>query len=832
LGDFGLAMGLDVHQETEELKTSLIQDDKSYQSFSYSLTDDVGTPFYRAPELELSSKRITTKSDLYAIGIILYEFWRPFSTIMERHECLSKLRFEHKVSEEDCISFKIPSGVVKLIEMLIHPDPELRPTIDQIFASGLIPLKDEENYIEKAIRAIQSKSAPSYDILHERIVDSLFSPLNDPDIAVEMTYNYQIGWSKSIEETDLPKRLNQQMFLIERIEGVFKQHAGIRIDTPYVSPKNLIVKEPLSAVFMDPTGTLVQLPYGSASSFARYASHNSSHFIKNNIRRRYSISKVFRQNRIGHQPQEYYEASFDILWPEKSPAVNFSRGFVGEHDSADQALIACYQAEIIKIIDSIFSYFSSNSARFTIILNHTVILDSILNAAFEESGLSDRGEFFEIMYSYLQKLSRQAWSSVRRTLLKEIQFGEKSLKIIDSLIDLKADKKDALDKLEKLLRKLSIYQKPNVFRAFNDLSLVLKALQSLEIECSVVFWTALVSGVESYKGGIFFHSVLELQSKAKINVKERINIAVGGRYDSMIAKFSQKAYQTPPHAVMPLDRNIALCGVGVTIAIDKLLSMDMIESIVKHNIYVLDAFSRNRYYGKLMCAVLLMDKKGRLIFERMQVSNLLWKNGFIVYYEVKDKHDSAEFERYCLDRNISWVVNFSSKKAQDSADVVFVQNLPKKTFQEIQLKSLISFLLNPGTISEDESAPPPHTSSNMPSVRVITPDSFTPLKPQMKARHIKNAQTFFAPFVSSLDSGTYAIFAVNLDIFTIRYASTAYQKGPRIYDEYLHSCSQSDRLYLEKLFSVISSSIEKNRIELRYILIWSSIDKKPDIISL
>ena len=52
----------------------------------------MGTPFYRAPEQEVAGQDYDHKADMYALGIILFEMWRPFNTLAERAYTLKALR--------------------------------------------------------------------------------------------------------------------------------------------------------------------------------------------------------------------------------------------------------------------------------------------------------------------------------------------------------------------------------------------------------------------------------------------------------------------------------------------------------------------------------------------------------------------------------------------------------------------------------------------------------------------------------------------------------------------------------------------------------------------
>jgi translation initiation factor 2-alpha kinase 1 len=56
-----------------------------------SQTLGVGTCTYAAPE-QLHNTGYCSKVDIYSLGIVLFEFFQPFNTDMEKHKCIKDLR--------------------------------------------------------------------------------------------------------------------------------------------------------------------------------------------------------------------------------------------------------------------------------------------------------------------------------------------------------------------------------------------------------------------------------------------------------------------------------------------------------------------------------------------------------------------------------------------------------------------------------------------------------------------------------------------------------------------------------------------------------------------
>ncbi|KAI8901354.1 kinase-like domain-containing protein [Globomyces pollinis-pini] len=121
LGDFGLAKTIYDHTIPSGM---LSQDGDS---------DDFGTFIYIAPEHITSSRRISPKSDIYSLGIVLFELFTQFNTAMERSIVLDSVK--HGILPDSFVS-NYPS-ISELVLNLTQNDAGLRLDANEILKLDL-----------------------------------------------------------------------------------------------------------------------------------------------------------------------------------------------------------------------------------------------------------------------------------------------------------------------------------------------------------------------------------------------------------------------------------------------------------------------------------------------------------------------------------------------------------------------------------------------------------------------------------------------------------------------------------------------------------------------
>ncbi|XP_063170992.1 eukaryotic translation initiation factor 2-alpha kinase 1 [Candoia aspera] len=125
IGDFGLACREIIEEDTARLLSA-------EKNNVFTHTSGVGTCLYASPE-QLQGSRYDFKSDMYSLGVILFELFQPFGTEMERTEVLMGLRHG---SLPFSFSGKWPIQA-KYVKLLTSNISSCRPTAIQLLESEL-----------------------------------------------------------------------------------------------------------------------------------------------------------------------------------------------------------------------------------------------------------------------------------------------------------------------------------------------------------------------------------------------------------------------------------------------------------------------------------------------------------------------------------------------------------------------------------------------------------------------------------------------------------------------------------------------------------------------
>ena len=141
LGDFGLVKEYStVKPEHNSIFSRSIfrrNDNSKIINFGGQLiTMGIGTKFYCSPEQE-KSDNYDNKTDIYSLGIIIFEMFYKFGSMMERDAILTRINKKSEFPED--LEEICGKNVTKLIRKCTQYKPSLRPSIKEIIESKLIP---------------------------------------------------------------------------------------------------------------------------------------------------------------------------------------------------------------------------------------------------------------------------------------------------------------------------------------------------------------------------------------------------------------------------------------------------------------------------------------------------------------------------------------------------------------------------------------------------------------------------------------------------------------------------------------------------------------------
>ncbi|CAH3159577.1 unnamed protein product [Pocillopora meandrina] len=159
IGDFGLAtthgvtrggMGTD---NPDSIASG--QSPKMNSSSKESMTGEVGSTLYAAPELKKRSGgrvKYSQKVDLYSLGIIFFEMcYKPFKTSMERVKVLGNLRTEGIIFPTDFDHEGLAKETI-FLKLLLKHAPEERPTSQELLQNPYVPPKTRDSQLDEVLK--------------------------------------------------------------------------------------------------------------------------------------------------------------------------------------------------------------------------------------------------------------------------------------------------------------------------------------------------------------------------------------------------------------------------------------------------------------------------------------------------------------------------------------------------------------------------------------------------------------------------------------------------------------------------------------------------------
>merc|ERR1719320_1326138 len=216
-------------------------------------TRGVGTFLYTAPEIisakvnsgsgENSGEDTTQeaqygrKVDMYALGIIFFEMCYPFTTNHERIVTIQALRKRQELPQ---LFSKTHLRQAQIISWLCDPDPEKRPTVDDLLNSPLLPPKMEDEHIKDLKLLLKNTREPIYkDILTELFENARSLSCINTNLLSDASHALPIEWLNDRYKT-VWQINNQEIhirdFVTENVKSCFELHSQTCVYPPLFEP--------------------------------------------------------------------------------------------------------------------------------------------------------------------------------------------------------------------------------------------------------------------------------------------------------------------------------------------------------------------------------------------------------------------------------------------------------------------------------------------------------------------------------------------------------------------------------------------------------------------
>ncbi|GMR31578.1 hypothetical protein PMAYCL1PPCAC_01773, partial [Pristionchus mayeri] len=515
IGDFGLAtrqfLSKIAKKTTEEGGTEGAEKDKSS-----TLTMDIGTELYMAPELFKSTTEIpyTNKIDVYSAGIVLFEmFYRPLPPGMERIDTLRTLKTNASVPADFGASFTTSqtSNARRLIESMLCVDASARPSVTNILEDDRVSFNDSEEdmFRKQLIKTVKSRTGVLFKYLMETLVTE------EPTKAQAYLYDSMI-----CKERFSVDRESSMGSIISKIATLLQLHAFKPLSSPLLKASmhgKMETSRTKPVLMVDQTGFPVTLPFDLRANFVRMISRNDVYRLK-----RYTIGRSFGYGELpgGVHPTERWECSIDAVGPTHN-ALSLSVSVL----SALLAIANCTVKEQVKCV---------------LRVGHI----GLVRSALLHGGMGEE-KHQGVLHSIAMKKGKEVSKELHAILPAAKQTATQLRNDLKSLLRSRVEKvregvKKAVDEIEYLMEAL---------RTADDSS-----LSRFEISLDPL----LVVRPAVFSNGLVFQ--LELQSS---NQKRPSVLAQGGRYDHLLAE--------ERHSVDP-DFDTPTALIGCSLSLDLLVN--------------------------------------------------------------------------------------------------------------------------------------------------------------------------------------------------------------------------------------------------------------------
>ncbi|KAF8148631.1 kinase-like domain-containing protein [Crassisporium funariophilum] len=588
------------------------------------MTLEVGTRLYIAPEVQSRKRgpRNHSKADMYSLGIVFFEMNYSFTTGAERIAVLEDIR-------KPGIYF--PSAwephrtrQKEIITLLLQHEPDKRPTAIELSQNANLPSRVEDEYFKGALRLMAKPDSPH----HQTVLNSLFKQPPRPSRA----FIYDL-------EADSPDYAPLNDTVQDRLVAIFHLHGAVDMEPPLLMPLLDQEEEKNHATFIDRHGDVVTLPNNILVPFARLAARTSIKRIK-----RFHIANVFRPSPVAGHPKVQKAAVFDIITPD-----------------LETGPIAA-GAEIIAVVSDVLDSFPNLTQNYDIHISHSRIAEVALSRCPADS----RSAVAEIV------LQSKSTPAQRRALLLKKGLLKATVDELEILSEVEENIDDTFAKLEKGSPTLAIL----MHNAIKDIKNTIQFAQSAGVKRHIFFRPLMLGSHHAhFKDGVLVEVVRRN--------KHTDVLAAGGRYDSLIARFSplkQKA-EAP------------ICALGVQIAVEKITAA--LASFQSASIKTLVKEERSfGFWSPRRCDVYVVSYLTGYLQDRLEVVAYLWQHGIsadLMYESGLPEGDHENHLDICAREGILFTV-YPRPRAARNLPAFKVKSILKGTEVDLSRQELVGWL--------------------------------------------------------------------------------------------------------------------------------------------
>jgi translation initiation factor 2-alpha kinase 4 len=587
LGDFGLAA---------------TSENKEKQDYA------VGTPLYFSPEQEQG--KYDQKSDMFALGIIFFEMWRSFGSYMQKATEIKTLGKKHLLPED----FDVPNEVKDIIIWLTHPEPEQRPTAEQVLLSSYLPHQIDKKTFEEFLRVATRPNTVENEWLYQEV----FKQENQAHI--EFTYNTT---SAINEVPTISRRKIKVDSMIKtavslKLQEVFTNAGAVDIKTPLLYPyfkhfaisvqdrtgkftQVMVENDPNASILIERSGIIVQLPDNSVVPWARKIAKKEL----GGIIKRFNMQIVYKTSGNREHPKEIKQARLDYCYETVYYNKNLKFWLQAEMLAITMQAIKEVLGETTEV----------QGGMIEVHVNDSRVIDAMMD--YLEIRMNLRAKVLKV-FANMYRLR----SPVIKKKLAELGLSFSIIEKLEYYFKLSGK----LTKVKGYLEKQPIFRDKVLQQVMNeDLSLLEKYCDYFGL--NVVFNLSVVNEDLLYYSGFLCRIVYkDYVVNTKSNKKETIILAAGGCYDNLINHYSIHSKSRSKNKNKT--QNSSTSGLGITIYYEHIISI------------LLQSGNYSWLHGStvFLTSKVQFDDGELYSISRKKIEHTveLWKSGISVIYNYND----------------------------------------------------------------------------------------------------------------------------------------------------------------------------------------------------